>query len=62
MPTGGPLDQAEAILDFRLNEVRRELPQDRVLRLAGTLPIDRLIDLSATLVPEAGTGLVFLNP
>jgi hypothetical protein len=53
-PLGHPVDlgslgQGEAIVGPRLNTVRVLLDKSRYVRLAGTLPIDQLVDLARSL-------------
>jgi len=60
--TLGPFGSAASVLDLRSSEVRVELPEDRFLRVSGTLSRAELVDIAASLRAEVGTGLVFLDP
>jgi hypothetical protein len=55
-----PVGAALAVLDLRINEVRIELPEDRFIRLMGTLPTQTLVEIASGLRAEAGAGLRFL--
>lgn len=57
----GPFGNAATVLDLRSNEVRIELPEDRFIRIAGSLPLDELVDVAHSMRAEVGTGLVFLD-
>lgn len=57
----GPFEDAATVLDLRTNEVRLALPEDRFLRIAGTLPLDELVEVTRSLRAEEGTGPVFLD-
>jgi hypothetical protein len=67
-PTAIPVDlglgglQGAAILDLRANEVRLALPEDRYLRVSGTLTRADLIAVAKTLRAETGTGIKVLEP
>jgi hypothetical protein len=56
----GPFGAAATVLDLRSSEVRIELPEDRFIRIAGSLPLDELVDVARSMRAEEGTGLVFL--
>jgi hypothetical protein len=55
----GPFGNAATVLDLRSNEVRIELPEDRFIRIAGSLPTKQLVEIARTMRAESGTGLVF---
>jgi hypothetical protein len=55
----GPFGDAATVLDLRSNEVRIELPEDRFIRIAGSLRTEELIEIARSMRAENGTGLVF---
>jgi hypothetical protein len=57
----GPFGNAATVLDLRSSEVRIELPEDRFIRLAGSLPLAQLVDIAHGMRAEDGTGLKFLD-
>lgn len=60
-PVELPLGRASSILDLRANEVRIELPEDRFLRLSGTLTRKELVEITGDIRVASGSGLVFLD-
>jgi hypothetical protein len=57
----GPFGNAATVVDLRSNEVRIELPEDRFIRIAGSLTTKELVELAHGLRAEEGKGLVFLD-
>lgn len=57
----GPFGNAATVLDLRSNEVRVELPEDRFIRIAGSLPLADLVEVAKSMRAEQGTGLRFLG-
>ena len=51
--------EARAVYDPRGNYVRADFPDARFVRLTASLPMKELIELSGTLQPTTGTGVVF---
>lgn len=64
-PTAKPLELpfgvAASVLDLRSNEVRVALPEDRFIRIGGTLSRQDLVELASALRADVGTGLQFLD-
>lgn len=56
-----PFGRGASVFDLRSSEVRVTLPEDRFLRLTGTLPPEELVEAASSLRAEAGTGLRFLD-
>jgi hypothetical protein len=56
----GEFGRAATVIDLRSNELRIELPEDRFIRIAGSLPVAELVDVAKSLRAESGSGLVFL--
>jgi hypothetical protein len=57
----GPFGAAFSVLDLRASEVRIELPEDRFIRVTGTLSRGELEEIATSLRAEIGTGLKFLD-
>lgn len=56
-----PFGRGATVFDLRSSEVRITLPEDRFLRLSGTLSPEQLVEAASALRAEPGTGLRFLD-